>query len=135
MAKLWRVLPSGIPRTPRKIKGGPLIDLAALQQAIRHGVIGAEHVLVVNRSCDNNLEDLEWGTGDVLDCLLCATSADFKGAEWCETNLVGLIPCDAYVIPYDETIKQRSRAGLAFYVKFSLDDADTLKLQLVRVHL
>lgn len=135
MASLWRIPPSSIPGKPRKIKGGPLIDLPGLQQAIRDGVIREERVLVVNQSCDDRLEALGWGERDVLDCLLCATRDDFKGAEWCETNLVGTIPCDAYAIRYDEQNKQRSRGGLEFYLKFSLDEAQTLTLRLVRVHL
>ncbi len=135
---LWRInLTSLSPPTKgkRKIPGGPLVDLAGLQQAIRAGVVTEDSVDVVNQSCDDDLDNLEWTLQDVLDCLLCATPRDFKGAEWCDTTWAGTVACDAYAIPYDETGKRRAPGALEFYLKFSLDECSTLKVQMVRAHL
>jgi hypothetical protein len=135
----WRVARASLSppssRT-RKIKGGPLIDLAALQQAIGSGGISENSVDVVNRSCDDELDKLEWNFQDVLDCLLCASARDdFKGSEWCDTSWAGCLPCDAYSIPYDEASKRRAPGALEFYLKFSLDEGNTLSVQMVRAHL
>lgn len=119
----------------RRIRRGPLIDLPALQQAILDGAIAENAVDVVNRSCDDDLDRLEWNLQDILDCLLCATAADYRTSEWCDTNLAGRVACDVYVIPYDETARRRAPRALEFYLKFSLDESATLRIQMVRAHL
>lgn len=119
----------------RKIKGGPLIELAAMQHAIQSGAVREESVDVVNQSCDDELDKLEWTLQHVLDCLLSASARDFKGSEWCDTTWAGCLPCDAYAIPYDEASKCRRQGALKFYLKFSLDEGNTLRVQMVRVHL
>ena len=135
---LWRINPAALspPGTgKRRISGGPIFDLAALQQAIREGQITEDSVDVVNRSCDDNLDTLRWSLQDVLDCLLCAAQRDFKGAEWCETTWAGQLACDAYSIPYDESRGCRAPGALEFYLKFSIDTGGALRIQMVRVHL
>ncbi len=135
---LWRIDPATLSPPgsgKRKISGGPLIDLARLQEAIRAGQVTEDSVDVVNRSCDDNLDDLRWTLQDILDCLLCAMPSDFKGAEWCETSWAGQIPCDAYSIPYDDTSRCRARDALEFYLKFSVDAGGALRIQMVRAHL
>ena len=135
---LWRINPSRLSppaKGKRKIRGGPLIDLAALQEAIRARVVTENSVVVVNRSCDDDLDKLQWTEQHILDCLLCATPGDFKGAEWCETTWAGQLACDAYGIPYDELGRRRSPGALEFYLKFSVDEGGALCVQLVRAHL
>ena len=135
---LWRIDPASLPppgKGKRKIRGGPLINLAGLQEAIRAGVVTEYSVDVVNRSCDDDLDKLEWTLQDVLDCLLCASGRDFRRAEWCDTTLAGPLPCDAYAIPYDEPGRRRSPGALEFYLKFSVDEGGALRLQMVRAHL
>lgn len=90
---------------------------------------------VVNRSCDDDLDKLGWTLQDVLDCLLCATARDFKGSEWCDTTWAGRLACDAYGVPYDEASTCRKPGALEFYLKFSLDEGNTLRVQMVRTHL
>lgn len=119
----------------RKLRDGPLFDLAALQAAIRSGALSEAQVLVVNRSCASKLEQLDWGFRQVLDCLQCALATDFKGAEWCETSEGRLLPCDAYAVPFNETTCRRERHALEFYLKFSVSEDAVLNLLLVRVHL
>lgn len=140
---LWRVPPPhpAPPNPPpsgkrwRDIPGGPLIDLPALQRAIRSGVIDEDSVDVVNRKCDKDLDNLNWELGDVLDCLLEASAGDFTGSEWCDTTLGRCLPCDAYSIPYDDQSKCRTRGALKYYLKFSLEEGGVLRLQMVSTHL
>jgi len=135
---LWRIDPTTLtppPRGKRKIRGGPLINLEALQEAIRAGMVTENSVDVVNRSCDDDLDKLEWTLQDVLDCLRCASARDFRGSEWCETSWAGCLPCDAYAVPYDEPSKRRKPGALEYYLKFSLDEGNTLRVQMVRAHL
>ncbi len=135
---LWRIDPTSLSPPvdgKRRIRRGPLIDLAALQGAIRAEVVTESSVDVVNQSCDDELYKLEWTLQDVLDCLLCASVRDFKGSEWCDTTWAGRLPCDAYAVPYDEPSKRRKPGALEYYLKFSLDEGNTLRVQMVRAHL
>lgn len=138
MPPLWRLDPSTLPRPqagqPRKIPRGPLIDLGALQAAIRDGTIHEDLVDVVNRSCDDDLDTLKWVYQDVLDCLLVAHAKDYKGSEWCTTTWAGDRPCDAYSIPYDDRTRRRTPGAVKYYIKFSLGDGQ-LTIQMVRTHL
>lgn len=135
---LWRIDPATLSRPgngKRKIPGGPLIDLAGLQEAIRARQVTEDSVDVVNRSCDDDLDSLGWTLQNILDCLLCATPRDFRGAEWCETTWAGQLACDSYSIPYDESRRCRARDALHFYLKFSVDPGGALRIQMVRTHL
>lgn len=139
MPPLWRLDPSTLPRPrserDRKIRHGPLIDLGALQAAIRDGTIDENSVRVVNKSCDKALNTLQWTEQDILGCLLVARAEDYEGSEWCTTTWAGERPCDAYSIPYDDQIRRRTRGPLEYYLKFSMSEDDELNIQLVRTHL
>lgn len=119
----------------RKITGGPLLDLALLQDAIASGQLSADSVWVATRRCQSHLEDCQWTYEDVLQILACLTGQDYKGSEWCDVDGGSRYPADAYRIPYDEERRQRQPRALEIYLKFSLDDDGALTLVLVQAHL
>lgn len=137
MASLWLVDPAGLVRRTRgsrKIGREPLIDLARLQQAIATGAL--DDVWVGTEKAENNLEDLSWTVGDLLDCIACLATSDHKGAEWCEDSYGHWHPCDAYAIRYDHLGKCRVRySDINYYLKFSLDRDGALTLVLISCHL
>ena len=144
MASLWLVDPKKVafPRvanpTKAELKLGskPLVDLSGLQQAIKTGALGDDDVWPATRRAENNLEDLKWIFGDLLDCIACLSSADFKGAEWCEDRNGNWHPCDAYAIRYDHLAKCRVRySDINYYLKFSLEEDGALTLVLISCHL
>lgn len=138
MASLWRADPATLPapsaRT-RKLRQGPLIDLAALQQAIVDGVLEDEDVWLATTKAEHNLEDLTWTMRDLLDCIGCLSPADFKGSEWCEDSQRNQHACDAYAINYDDTVQRRVCNSCSYYLKFSLTDDGALTLVLISCHL
>ena len=137
MTSLWLVDPNGL--TPpaqgkRKIGGRPLFDLEGLQQAIKSGEVG--EVRFATQKVENNLEDLQWELDELLDCINCLTSADHKGAEWCEDRNGHWHACDAYAIRYDHVSRCRTRYGnINYYLKFSLEEDGVLTLVLISCHL
>lgn len=144
MAELWVVDPNTLVRptvanpTEAQLAIGstPLIDLGELQELIRSGELIADDVWPATRKVENNLEDLAWTYGAVLDCIVELTPEDHKSAEWCQVRDGEFYPCDAYVIRYDHVAKQRLRQGeMNYYVKFSLGDNGGLMLVLVSCHL
>lgn len=143
MTTLWLVDPTGLAfptvakptRRDLKIGSNPLIDLAALQQAIESGGLGDDDVWLATTRCNTKVQDLKWTIRNLLDCVGCLQSSDHRGAEWCDDGAGQWFACDAYAIRYDDTKGCRSRHGLEFYLKFSIDEDDFLMLIMVSVHL
>jgi len=137
MTSLWLTAPATLTRPSarkRKIGQRPLIDLVGLQQAIRSGAI--DDVWLATLNAEKKLEDLTWEFSDLLDCIACLSSADFKGAEWCEDRNGNWHPCDAYAIRYDHLAKCRVRySDINYYLKFSLEEDGALTLVLISCHL
>lgn len=137
MASLWLVDPSKLPTPQQKRKLGRVrvIDLAGLQQAINSGALGDDDVWMAGRS-SQGLQILEWDVDDLLGCIACLTAADHTGAEWCEDGYGNWFLCDAYCIRYDDTRRCRDqRSYVYYYLKFSIDEAGSLQLIMLRNHL
>lgn len=139
MASLWLIDPTKLPEPTarrRKIGRKPLIDLAGLQQAIRAGELDENDVELATRSSSQDLQTLEWEVDDLLECLCSATASDFKGAEWCEDGNGNSYPCDAYSVPYDNVGRCRDPGSWTeYYLKFSIDEAGSMTLVMIRNHL
>jgi len=138
MASLWLVDPATIKRptsAKRKIGSKPLIDLDGLQAAIRDGALEEGDVWLATGGCNKDMQNLEWTIEDLLACMQCLCPVDHRGAEWCEISAGRWFACDVYVIRYDEKSRRRSPQSLEFYLKFSIDEAGSLTLVMVRVHL
>ncbi|HNU10986.1 MAG TPA: hypothetical protein PKJ45_06435 [Rubrivivax sp.] len=106
-----------------------------VQAAIAGGLLADENVWPATRRCRNSLEDYEWSYADVLRMFGCLRDGDYKGSEWCDVDGGRTVPPDVYTIQYDEERGERSRSGLSFYVKFSIDDQGGLTLVLIQCHL
>lgn len=119
----------------RKIGRQPLIDLGAVQAAINGGLLVDDDVWLATQRCRSRLEDYEWTYADVLQMFRCLRPEDYKESEWCDVDGGRTVPADVYTIQYDERRRGRSRNGLVFYVKFSIDDVGGLTLVLVQCHL
>lgn len=138
MASLWRIDRAKLPPKPaktRKIRGGPLIELPALQQAIADDVLRDDGVWLATRKAERDVENLEWNYRDVLDCIVKLLPDDFKYSEWCDDSYRGMHPCDAYAIPYDDRTRKRTRNSCCYYLKFSLDEEGGLVLVVISCHL
>ncbi|MDG4551441.1 MAG: hypothetical protein P9F19_18485 [Candidatus Contendobacter sp.] len=137
MPGLWkRDRSSLIPPTnkQRKIRGGPLLDLVALQALVSNGTLGENEVWMATDSCEWALQNERWSLDDVLRMLSCLQSGDFKNAEWCQIKGGAMYPCDVYRLRYDCIRQQRNARGLEIYMKFSVDDAGQFRLVLVSCH-
>lgn len=138
--QLWRVDPSTLPafnpsgKKVRKIGCGPLINLPALQVLLNSADFDLDTLWVATDRCELDLESYRWTYEDVVHMLVCLKAGDFDKSEWCQVKGGSVLPCDVYVMPYDETRRQRSAKGLEVYMKFSIDSTGALSLVLVSCH-
>ena len=125
------------PGADRKIKGGPLIDLAALQDGIRQGLLVDESVWLATDRCERDLQNYRWGHADVLtmlDCLKPGPKGDYRKSEWCEVKGGRWVPCDVYRLNYDSERQCRNPNALEVYLKFSIEEDGALTLVMVSCH-
>lgn len=137
MPDLWRIDPATLKKptgNQRKIRGGPVLELAALQGLIEDGRIGEDEVWVANTSCERDLENYRWDYAEVLEMICCLHDADYRQSAWCLVNGGALYPCDDYRFSYDCERRERNARGLEVYMKFSVTDDGQLSLVLVSCH-
>lgn len=119
---------------PRRISGGPLIDLKALQGVITSGQLTKDNIWPATRRCRNCLENYRWSFDIVLEVFRCLLPEDYKNSEWCGVDGSRTVPCDVYRIGFDEVRRKRNSSACEVYLKFSIDDAGALTLVLVQSH-
>ena len=119
---------------PRRINGGPLLNLMALQEVIASRQLSAENVWPATRRCRNSLEDYRWSFDVVLEVFNCLLPEDYKNSEWCGVDGNRTVPCDVYRICFDEVRRKRNPNACEVYLKFSIDDEGALTLVLVQSH-
>lgn len=118
----------------RRINGGPLLDLKALQGVIASGQLSKDNIWPATRRCRNSLEDYRWSFDIVLEVFSCLLPVDYKNSEWCGVDGNRTVPCDVYRVCFDEVRRKRNPSACEVYLKFSIDDAGTLTLVLVQSH-
>ena len=145
MASLWLLDPLSLTPPPagkRKIgRSKPLIDLAGLQKSVFDGELCDDDVWLATQGCEKDLQNLGWSIQDLLKCLQFLKPFqpqgrhDFKESEWCQARNGEWFPCDVYRIPYDDQRRCRAPNGLEFYLKFSINEDESLMLVMIRTHL
>lgn len=69
MTSLWVRDPKGLSQPSKKqrtIRGGKLLDLAALQKLVELGSLGENDLWVATDSCERDLENYRWSYEDVF---------------------------------------------------------------------
>lgn len=125
MPGLWKKDPGSLvpPNGSRRdIRGGPLLDLAALQALVSDGTLGEDEVWVATDRCEWRLQNERWNCGDVLHMLTLLRAIDFKKAVWCQVKGGKMYPCDVYLLHYDCERRERNARGLEVYMKFSVTE-------------
>jgi hypothetical protein len=137
----WRIDPKSIPgfglkrTSSRKIVGGPLIKLEAVQALLTSGVFDTDQLWLATDKCEKDLLKEQWSVHDVLQMLVhMDRMADYYKSEWCEVLGGRFVPCDVYRTPYDAQRKRRHPRGLLVYIKFSVEVDGTLTIALVSCH-
>jgi hypothetical protein len=118
----------------RRIHGGPLLDLKALQGVISSGQLTTDNIWPATRRCRNSLEDYTWSFDIVLELFSCLLPQDYKNSEWCGVDGNRTVPCDVYRVCFDEVRRKRNPSACEVYLKFSIDDTGALTLVLVQSH-
>lgn len=130
----------------RRIQGGPLFDLPALQRLVREGTLDLSndaHCYVATNDCWDDLRKLRWSTGrefkEVFLLLRPKTDTskgDFYRSEWCMDSDGYWNASDAYRIRVDQfdNWKRDVNAPL-YYIKFSILPTGELCLVLISCHL
>lgn len=130
----------------RVISGGPLFDLAGLQEKLRTGELDLskdDHCYVATDSCWKDLGQLRWTTGDQVSKLLSlfkpktATSkGDYYKSEWCREGDGVFSPCDVYRVRVDQYNEwKRDVNAPLYYVKFCVEETGQLYFVLISCHL
>ena len=137
----WHVEPTSIQRpslnkrSSRKIIGGPLIKLEAVQALLKSGVCDTDQLWLATNDCEKDLLKERWSIYDVLQMLADMDgTVDYYKSEWCEVLGDRFVPCDVYRTPYDAERKRRHPKGLLVYIKFSIELDGTLTIALVSCH-
>ena len=137
----WHVEPTSIQRpslnirSSRKIVGGPLIKLEAVQALLKSGVFDTDQLWLATEKCEKDLRKESWSIQDVLHMLTDLDgAADYYKSEWCEVLGGRFVPCDVYRTPYDAVRKRRHPKGLLVYIKFSMEADGALTIALVSCH-
>ena len=137
----WHVEPTSIQRpslnklSSRKIVGGPLIKLEAVQALLKSGVFDTDQLWLATNDCEKDLLKERWSIYDVLQMLADMDgTVDYYKSEWCEVLGDRFVPCDVYRTPYDAERKRRHPKGLLVYIKFSIELDGTLTIALVSCH-
>lgn len=137
----WHVEPTSIQRpslnkrSSRKIGGGPLIKLEAVQALLKSGVFDTDQLWLATNDCEKDLLKERWSIYDVLQMLADMDgTVDYYKSEWCEVLGDRFVPCDVYRTPYDAERKRRHPKGLLVYIKFSIELDGTLTIALVSCH-
>jgi len=122
-------------RSSRKIVGGPLIKLEAVQALLKSGVFDTDQLWLATNDCEKDLLKERWSIYDVLQMLADMDgTVDYYKSEWCEVLGDRFVPCDVYRTPYDAERKRRHLKGLLVYIKFSIELDGTLTIALVSCH-
>lgn len=130
---LWLRHPTAPPKTdrPRSIRGGPLIDLAAVQRMLEDSEADIEFV---TRKAESDFSNLGWSV-KVLERYFCALrQSDYRSSQWCQSQR-GWLACDDYSMRFDDDRLCRSNEALPIYIKFSAMDVRRICIQIVSCHL
>ena len=137
---LWRIDPaslavfSPVGGRSRRIRVGPLVDLAGLQAQLRSGTVDLDALWVATDRCQRDLQNNRWTNAHVLQMLVCLLADDYRGSEWCQVRGGRHVPSDVYLLPFDDLRQQRRPGGLEVYLKFSLEADGLLAIVLVSCH-
>jgi hypothetical protein len=138
---LWAVEQAAItpynPAKPRqrKIHGGPLINLGALQALLKSGSFDTDQLWLATDKCVRDLQNERWSIEDVLYMLVnLVAGEDYSKSEWCQVKGGHMVPCDVFKTYYDADRKSRNIKALPIYIKFSIDADGLVTIALVSCH-
>lgn len=108
-----------------KIAGGPLYDLARIQQLVaRHGA-----VRFWTRKSEFDASELNLDVADIAQWLQELRQQDFRNSEWCTNGSRAWAACDAYVLRRSEWIAAaRKNMPVDYFLKFALAKTGALVL-------
>ncbi len=111
----------------RKV-GGPIYDLASVQNHLMQGPIQ-----LITGDCFRSVLSLGWTSDNVVTLIQTLAPVHYRDSEWCMTSGPGSrwaswIDCDAYVIRYDVANEVESSLGKKMFVKFGARPSNDLVL-------
>lgn len=115
-----------------KIDGGPLYDLATVQQLVDD----PDCINLFTRTCIGEVQKLfDSDTEQVAALIQALDQRDYIDSEWCENGKVGVAACDAYRIKRAEVVVATGKSMTTeYFLKFAIGKTGQLVL-LVSCHL
>ena len=118
----------------RKIVGGPLLDLLAIQACMKSGEVDPNEMWVATQNAEDDLYQLQWDESNVGKVMSVLRREDYRNSEFCKSSSNSTHPCDVYLINYDDEDESRDWRAPSYYLKFSLI-ANRLTIVLISCHL
>ena len=115
-----------------KIDGGPLYDLATVQQLVDD----PDCISLLTRTCIGEVQKLFGSDTEQVAALIQALSEqDYIDSEWCENGKTGVAACDAYRIRCAEVAAATGKSmTMEYFLKFAIGKTGQLVL-MVSCHL
>lgn len=115
-----------------KIEGGPLYELARVQQLVGN----PDCINLFTRTCIGEVHKLfDSDTEQVAALIQALDLRDYIDSEWCENGKSGVAACDAYCIRRTEVVAATGRSmAVEYFLKFAVSRTGQLVL-LVSCHL
>ena len=86
-------------------------------------------LLLWTKDCVNDVRELEWDHGDVINLLQQLSNANYIDSEWCENGKGAWAACDAYSIGVFEWVPTAQREmRLEYFVTFAINKLGTMVL-------
>lgn len=109
----------------RKIAGGPLYDLAAIQALTAQ----PDSMKLWTRRCVDKAADLGFDAAGVGGLIRELSKQDYRDSEWCDNGKGGAAACDAYDLRRNEYVETAGKTyRMEYFLKFALSKTGTLVL-------
>lgn len=109
----------------RKIAGGPLYDLTAIQALS----VQPDLVKLWTRRCVDKAADLGFDAAGAGGLIRELSKQDCRDSEWCENGKRGAAACDAYTLSRLEHVEAVNKSyRIEYFLKFALSKTGTLVL-------
>ncbi len=109
-----------------KIAGGPLYDLARVQNIVKD----EKRLLTWTEKCRKDVFELfDDDLAEVAGLIQCLKRSDYIDSEWCENGRNAIAACDAYSIRRMELIPATGKAmPVGYFLKFAIGKTGALVL-------
>ena len=94
---------------------GPIYNLPEFQSRVGAGIV---KLFFATSDSDDDLIELDWDLTNVRGLISALNMRAYRNSQWCETTARKWIPCDAYLLNFNEETNLRDSNCPTYYLKF-----------------